>query len=126
MNVWEKTAVDAYIECAFFCGHVLAEGPDGDISDFDPSDLPDADLDALRADGLSALRALPENREDFDPESVGHDAWFTRERHGTGFWDRGDETYPKVFRDAATKACERIGGGGYFYLEAESLRWERG
>lgn len=128
MNAWEKQAVNAYLECAFFCGTVLDNGDDDnpDIADFDPSDLDPSDRGALCADGLSAIRALPVNREDFDPASVGHDAWFTREGHGTGFWDRGDTHYPKAFRDAATQACERIGGCGYFYVEGETLRWERG
>lgn len=37
----------------------------------------------------------------FKLESVGHDLWLTRQRHGTGFWDREPEQYGSAeLRDA--------------------------
>jgi hypothetical protein len=43
-------------------------------------------------------------------EQNGHDFWLTRERHGTGFWDRG---YGSV-GDALTKDAHVYGGGNIY------------
>ena len=43
-----------------------------------------------------------------DDAQNGHDFWLTRERHGTGFWDRG---YGRV-GDELTKAAQVYGSAG--------------
>lgn len=41
-----------------------------------------------------------------DDEQNGHDFWLTRNRHGTGFWDRG---YSKEVGDALTDTAHAMG-----------------
>lgn len=41
-----------------------------------------------------------------DFEQVGHDLWLTRNRHGTGFWDRG---LPKKLGNSLTKKAHDLG-----------------
>lgn len=36
----------------------------------------------------------------------GSDFWYTRQRHGVGFWDRG---YPDEVADPLTESCHRFG-----------------
>lgn len=40
-------------------------------------------------------------------DQAGHDFFLTRNRHGTGFWDRDD--YPDDIRQGLTKAAQRFG-----------------
>lgn len=57
---------------------------------------------------------------DIGPESAGHDLWLTRNRHGTGFWDRGyDDDVAKILTDAAHSmggSDPYIGDDGPCYL----------
>ena len=57
---------------------------------------------------------------DIGPESAGHDLWLTRNRHGTGFWDRGyDDDVAKILTDAAHSmggSDPYIGDDGLCYL----------
>lgn len=40
--------------------------------------------------------------EDWDDESFGADFWYTRQGHGTGFWDRGFKTGAELSKCAKT------------------------
>ena len=51
-------------------------------------------------------------------ECAGHDFFLTRERHGTGFWDRGEDP---VFEEL-TKAAETYGEAGHPWLHRGWLR----
>lgn len=42
-------------------------------------------------------------------EQAGHDFWLTRQGHGSGFWDRDDDTWSEPAREALTAACEHFG-----------------
>lgn len=83
-----ETVLAAYLEAAAFTDF----GPDGEI----PSDLefsPDA-LESARADCESFLQSNAALSLEYVQagrtwDSFGHDIWFTRNRHGVGFWDRG-------------------------------------
>ena len=45
--------------------------------------------------------------DEYGLEQIGHDIWFTRNRHGAGFFDRGyDDEYEKLFVDASHKLGE--------------------
>ncbi len=90
--------VRGYIEAAFFTG-VRFWPVDGEpfeveevgFLDLDPEGLEQMKTDALRfwienrRDIAAAIEAAPE----YDLTRAGHDLWFSRNGHGTGFWDRG-------------------------------------
>ncbi|MFA7334859.1 MAG: hypothetical protein WC130_11295 [Kiritimatiellia bacterium] len=80
-----------YLEAAFFCGIQDIEGDDTESA---VSDLAPEAFDSLVA---GAVRWRIENAADlerataggaYDLEQAGRDFWFTRNRHGVGFWDR--------------------------------------
>lgn len=48
-------------------------------------------LEIARKDCKAFIEANATDLEGIDPEKAGHDFWLTRNRHGTGFWDRGYE-----------------------------------
>lgn len=82
-----------YLEAAFFTstGHL----EDGDLEDASLAELADAawqsaaaDCTKFQADNSQALSDAY-TLEDYDSEKAGRDFWFTRNGHGTGFWDRG-------------------------------------
>lgn len=81
-----------YVECALWCGVRDAHGEP--VVHASTLDLTDDALEALvrdAADFEHANRALLNhaNERGRDDESLGHDFWLTRNRHGAGFWDRG-------------------------------------
>lgn len=48
-----------------------------------------------------------------DPSQAGHDFWLTRQGHGTGFWDRDDDTYgTEELRDELDRASRCVGEVG--------------
>lgn len=51
-------------------------------------------------------RAFPEV---VNKTQAGHDFWFTRQGHGTGFWDRDDEVYGVEMREMLTRAAKACG-----------------
>lgn len=56
----------------------------------------EACLARFRDDVVAFLRACEREGLDLstcDAEQVGYDFWLTRNGHGTGFWDRDDDTY---------------------------------
>lgn len=79
----------AYIECALWLstedcgGHDQALDENYGIEDLAPEAIKTieedcADFQTTNAELLSGV----------DSEQAGHDFWLTRNRHGTGFWDR--------------------------------------
>lgn len=38
--------------------------------------------------------------------ALGHDFALTRNRHGTGFWDRDSEGLPRILGEALTRVCK--------------------
>lgn len=88
-----------YVEAMFFT----------DASDADDGDLANATFDELADEALSRIvidcqRFQSENvqlltraygvqgrheRSPYDAQRAGNDYWYTRNGHGTGFWDRG-------------------------------------
>lgn len=46
-------------------------------------------LAKIRADCMEFMIEAGDNLVGISAESAGHDFWLTRNRHGTGFWDRG-------------------------------------
>lgn len=107
------TFTRAYITCALFTSDDAAPGGcdyryTGRFEELLPRIHP-ASLEAAKADCLKfqaengLLLALAG-----DDEQNGFDFWFTRNRHGVGFWDRGyPESVAKPLTDAAHKFGER-------------------
>jgi len=59
------------------------------------------------------------NRDNYDDEQAGADFWFTRNRHGAGFWDRGLGIAGDWLSDAAKVygSCDLYrGDDGKLYL----------
>lgn len=51
-----------------------------------------ADCAAFNAKAYDLLEtAYTESNGDYEPEQAGRDFWYTRNGHGTGFWDRDHE-----------------------------------
>lgn len=80
----EKIFINAYIEAIYFteCGDV--DQPQSD-SKLDESFERESIIDCLAFYSRIELY-LPTD----SIAQAGHDFWLTRNRHGTGFWDRGD------------------------------------
>ena len=80
---------DAYLEAAYFTdAHDLPEHDDGVELELTSEFTNDAYEACVRFE--NACDALGVNIRDVypDPTQLGHDLWFTRNRHGVGFWDR--------------------------------------
>ena len=98
-----------YIECALWSS---TTGDDMGT----PLDSIDAELSA---DALASMTAdcvqfqeanralLDEARETRADDHLGHDFWLTRNRHGSGFWDRSELS--KELQTALTDAAHAMG-----------------
>lgn len=71
---------------------------------------------AENQDLIAQVMAL---RDDYDLSDVGHDFWLTRNGHGAGFWDRGDDPAWDELSDKAKEYGEAwpyVGDDGKVYL----------
>jgi hypothetical protein len=108
--------VDAYIEAAFFSSNDNSDDYGGEPLDanYGPSDLAEETEDEMVADCKQFLdKAWPTLEEAPDRinghpmiEVAGHDFWFTRNGHGSGFWE---DHWPKKIGDVLTKLSKRFG-----------------
>ena len=95
----EFSALDSftqgYIEAAFF----TSTGPDNESEGLGEAAFNEIATDSLAtivADcaewqkiNADLLQAAFETETGYDAERAGNDYWYTRNGHGTGFWDRG-------------------------------------
>lgn len=58
---------------------------------YDTDDFSPTALEIAKKDCAAFQEANAADLADLDCEQAGHDFWLTRNRHGTGFWDRGYE-----------------------------------
>lgn len=117
-----------YLECAFWLSAGLDETGDTSLDDagftFDdiaPSALADAaeDCAQFRETNASDL-ARYEELSLRDEASAGHDFWLSRNGHGAGFFDRGDDPVFDRLQDAARSWGESnvyVGDDGKVYFE---------
>ena len=103
----------AYLECALWASLDNADESGGEpldanygLEDFAPETLKEAAEECAQ---FAADAAEDLERSDASLEQVGHDFFLTRNRHGTGFWDRGDEHYPADVRRRLTEAAHAWG-----------------
>lgn len=87
----EERMYQAYIEAIYF-----TETGDGDqppnTAELTPLSKAQAYIDC-RNFLWGATEALQVPERQIDWSQAGHDLWLTRNGHGTGFWDREDNTY---------------------------------
>lgn len=83
----------AYMVCALWSSHEASNEPNPDPleSNFSIYDLTDEAIGKMKAD---CEKFVKENDDllassDLEQEQQGHDFWLTRNRHGSGYWDRG-------------------------------------
>jgi len=93
----ETTFINAYIEAIYFTDTGDMHQPQSD-SNLDENFERESIIDCLAFYSRIELYLSPENIS-----QAGHDFWLTRNRHGTGFWDRGDlyGKYSQKFTDLA-------------------------
>ena len=78
-----------YIECALSSSTYEEDGITENMDDFDSDDIDMDSKQSMIKECEDFMKAEWAYVCDLDPAQVGHDFWLTRNRHGTGFWDRG-------------------------------------
>lgn len=111
----EKT-FEAYVTCALWSSNDDNDNPLDDYMSID--DLSAATAAQMLEDCKYFLDANEEwlNESGLSASQIGHDFWLTRNRHGTGFWDRGLGKVGDSLTDAA-RAC----GGVDIYVGDDGL-----
>ena len=112
--------VDGYIECALW-----ASTDDNDIPldrNYDRDNIAAPSLESMRADCVDFIQG---NEDDLTAlydgrmEVAGHDFWLTRNGHGAGFWDRGNDPGYRRLTDNAHpygSSDVYIGDDGLIYV----------
>lgn len=91
-------------------------------AEFSTSDFPQSAKDRAEEDVNLFIVQCEERNIDVnahDPEQFGHDFWLTRNRHGTGFWDRDLGSEGKILTDIAHSFGEvdiYVGDDGLLYF----------
>lgn len=84
---------NAYVECALWSSTDNADDSGGSPLDenYDADDVAPETLAEMRrdCDDFVEGNATDLAASGLDDDHQGHDFWLTRNRHGTGFWDRG-------------------------------------
>jgi hypothetical protein len=107
-----ESFVQGFCECALWLGKHYAneqeieDGGGANLDDeFSVSDIPESVMKEIRSD----CEGFYDNHaelwgDEVDDSQAGHDFFLTRNRHGTGFWDRGVDN-----GDELTKAAHVYG-----------------
>ena len=96
---------NGYVECALWSSNDDRDKPLD--ANYSKSDIAKDSLREMKRDCVKFMRAEKKDLFDFKLEvgrqwsSLGHDFWLTRNRHGAGFWDRGDGDAGSRLTDAA-------------------------
>lgn len=107
----QRKFLESYFECM-----IWADGPEGAHS---ANVLTECDLDETFffeqcCEALAFFNRVDCYLSDENVANAGHDFWLTRNRHGTGFWDRGQQyetpPYATTFRaDLMTEQSHQFG-----------------
>jgi hypothetical protein len=94
----------AYVECALFSS-ADGDGESFEMQNFDSDDIAPETAAAMRSDcnGFVDANAGDLALCGLSAAQAGHDFWLTRNRHGTGYWDRGGN-------DSEREALARLSG----------------
>ena len=108
------------MECALWSSTDVVDGEDVELDTFSLDDLSDeVTMDAIIDCALFQNQNAGDLEErGFHLEQDGHDFWLTRNRHGTGFWERGTGDVGNRLTAAAEKFGEYdlyIGDDGKIY-----------
>ena len=118
--------VNAYMECIDFTESERLEGPSDDIGFYGFATEMDNQarrhcsdfLDACIDSNLDFLGLMGDPIA-LSPVQMGHDFWFTRNRHGAGFWDRGLGDVGEKLTDIAQSMGEQdvyVADDGWAYF----------
>jgi hypothetical protein len=117
-----------YIRCALWSSTDNSDpetGGDPMDQNYSREDLAPRTLDRLERDCAAFLAKFRDMlaEQPGDAEQAGHDLWLTRNGHGTGFWDRGDDVWTaearKAFNAYANRLAPRdlyVGDDGMIYV----------
>ena len=86
------SVLNSYKECALWTSTLGDDVGTPMDDDYSLDDLAPETLVTMEREVSDFLALIDEQCPDWrhlSPESVGHDFWLTRNRHGAGFWDRG-------------------------------------
>lgn len=106
---WNRSEFLAFLEGYTVCAFWSSQEDDSPELDRDKRTI-----DAMRAMDAACLAFVTANMSDLfnlNPAQCGHDFWLSRNRHGTGFWDRDLGAVGDRLHEAA-KAC----GEAHLYL----------
>jgi hypothetical protein len=107
-----NTIVNAYIEALYFADTGEDGQPDHD------AELAPETVERIKHDVEQFLSVAPMNKisglGDWTWDLVGHDLYFTRQGHGTGFWDRADSYGSKLVTEQLTRIAEHLGHVDYY------------
>lgn len=76
-----------YLECALWS--TTDENDVAFDSNYAFDDISNESIELLRKECNEFITKAGPLLDDLDDSQAGHDFWLTRNRHGTGFWDRG-------------------------------------
>jgi hypothetical protein len=82
------TILRHYLVCAVWTGTDNDGEPLGSTG-WTVDDIHESSIDKARLDIERFVSLAGDMLDGLSDETIGHDFWLTRNRHGTGFWDRG-------------------------------------
>jgi hypothetical protein len=112
---------EAYLEAVFFTAE-----PDNEAEReaWERATLAPAARQQAAIECAAFLALIGEDADTLTPESLGHDFWLTRNRHGAGFWDRGLGELGERLTKAAQSFGESdlyLGDDGQLYLSPSTV-----
>jgi len=108
----------AYLVCALWSSTDESETPLD--TNYTIADIADESLKQAGIDCMLFRVKYAQDLKEWSAEQAGHDFWLTRNRHGTGFWDRGKGAAGERLTQAAHTYRELtpiIGDDGRIYFE---------
>lgn len=114
-----------YVEAMFFTDTGTGDDAENNLQDATVAELAPSALQKIIVDcqnfqheNADELQAAYETETGYDAEKAGRDYWYTRNGHGTGFWDRGLGVHGDYLANAARYSEVSLyrGDDGLLYL----------
>lgn len=130
LTAFQNQYIETLLWCSVVVDETLPEGEgtsDGYYSNADDYELAEGQEERLLVEARDFYDWFTETYPEWEGDygQVGHDFALTRNGHGAGFWDRGDETYSKSMRDETTE-MSKVYGGVYLYLGDDGYLYAMG